>query len=346
MSNSWDDEKLSCVIDEHGLAGYGFWWRLVEIVATQMECDLTPSVAFPIKKWSKMLGVYPKVFLKMCRTFEKHSLIILETSENILETSENISKTFENVLKIEIPILLNLKDNHSKNLQAKNKNKNKNNNNISPLVSPLTKGGDNTLEVGAEKSGTTKPVTEKISATAKATGTGATETQKTENAILGSTTHDLVVVCSSGSVDDRKRVHGAKNSLPEDSGSTQKPQKSQNPEKGGKITAKSPLKTPKPKPDDEPVLPDWIPRQAWDDYVEFRRSIKKPMTAIAKKRAVGLLEKLRQDGDSPEDVLTQSVVNGWQGVYPVKNRRTNARPVPAYMDTSNIDYGNKTVSYL
>ena len=113
MSASWDEEKLSLVVDEHGLAGYGFWWRLVEIVAAQMD-ETHRACAFSEKKWSKMFGVYPKVFIKFCKTLQKHSLIILKTSENISETSEN-------VLEIEIPILLKLKDNHSRNLQAKNR---------------------------------------------------------------------------------------------------------------------------------------------------------------------------------------------------------------------------------
>lgn len=77
---SWDDEKLSLFVDEHGLTGYGFWWRLLEIVAARIDEDNDAEVTFPVSKWGKMFGTYPKVFRKFCESLRNHSLIVLEDS--------------------------------------------------------------------------------------------------------------------------------------------------------------------------------------------------------------------------------------------------------------------------
>lgn len=76
-------------------------------------------------------------------------------------------------------------------------------------------------------------------------------------------------------------------------------------------------------PPDVFVLPDWIPQDAWDGYVEMRKQIKKPMTDRAKKLAIKELEKLDDEGHSPEAVLNQSVMNCWQGLFAPKNGNGN-----------------------
>ena len=61
-------------------------------------------------------------------------------------------------------------------------------------------------------------------------------------------------------------------------------------------------------------------------FMEFRKSIKKPMTD----RAVELLIKKLNDMTSyiPEqiEIINQSIMNGWQGVFPLKNDQAT-RPV-------------------
>ena len=81
MVATWDDEKISLFVDEHGLAGYGFWWRLLEIVASQVDEKNIAEVTFPASKWGKMFGTYPKVFRKFCESLQNHSLVILDDSE-------------------------------------------------------------------------------------------------------------------------------------------------------------------------------------------------------------------------------------------------------------------------
>lgn len=66
-------------------------------------------------------------------------------------------------------------------------------------------------------------------------------------------------------------------------------------------------------------IPDWLPNQEWNEYLEMRIKIKKPMTEAAKKMAISELEKLKSQGQSPAEVLKQSIFNSWQGLFALKN---------------------------
>lgn len=66
------------------------------------------------------------------------------------------------------------------------------------------------------------------------------------------------------------------------------------------------------------ILPDWVPREAWEGFEEMRRKISKPMTDRARKIALGKLAELKSEGHSPELVLNQSVMNDYQGLWPLK----------------------------
>lgn len=77
--------------------------------------------------------------------------------------------------------------------------------------------------------------------------------------------------------------------------------------------------------------PDWIPRKAWDDYAAMRQRIRKPMTARAAELVVAKLDALRTSGCPPGDVLDQSTMHGWQGVFELKDQQNGnaARPMAA-----------------
>jgi hypothetical protein len=67
-------------------------------------------------------------------------------------------------------------------------------------------------------------------------------------------------------------------------------------------------------------LPEWIDKDAWEGYVQMRRSIKKPLTPYAMKLAVSKLAALKEQGHNPKAVLEQSIFNSWQGLFPLKDR--------------------------
>jgi hypothetical protein len=66
-------------------------------------------------------------------------------------------------------------------------------------------------------------------------------------------------------------------------------------------------------------IPDWIPTESWLGFVEMRTTIKKPLTPRAVELAIAQLGKLRDAGYPPGAVLDQSVMNGWLGLFPLKD---------------------------
>ena len=66
------------------------------------------------------------------------------------------------------------------------------------------------------------------------------------------------------------------------------------------------------------VIPNWVPKEAWDHYEEMRRRIRKPMTDQARKWGIETLARLRAQGHNPIQVLEQSVFNSWQGLFAPK----------------------------
>ena len=72
---------------------------------------------------------------------------------------------------------------------------------------------------------------------------------------------------------------------------------------------------------DEFEIPDWVPVDPWNGFVEFRRSAKGGgFTPRAAKLIVGELDKLRSHGHDPGAVLDQSTRNSWKDVYELKDK--------------------------
>ncbi|HPO05748.1 MAG TPA: hypothetical protein PLQ36_01425 [Candidatus Gracilibacteria bacterium] len=62
-------------------------------------------------------------------------------------------------------------------------------------------------------------------------------------------------------------------------------------------------------------------QEAINNFIEFRKEIKKPIKKIGLNALLNNLEKL--SGGDPKikiEILEQSMANGWQGVFPVKNK--------------------------
>jgi len=66
------------------------------------------------------------------------------------------------------------------------------------------------------------------------------------------------------------------------------------------------------------TLPDWIPEKTWEEYLEMRKRMKKPLLEKSFPRVWKELDRLRGMGNSSETVLNQSIINTWQGVFEIK----------------------------
>lgn len=58
------------------------------------------------------------------------------------------------------------------------------------------------------------------------------------------------------------------------------------------------------------------------DFIEHRKNIKKPMTKRALTLLVNKLEKIASTNDERIAILNESIINGWVGVFPLKNKQT------------------------
>jgi len=73
------------------------------------------------------------------------------------------------------------------------------------------------------------------------------------------------------------------------------------------------------------VLPDWIPTETWDAFIEMRKRIKKPATDFAKKLIVGKLQKFKTQGQDVVAILEKSITSGWQDVFELKENKSFAQ---------------------
>jgi hypothetical protein len=107
FADAFLDEGVNVLIEVEGFAGYGRWCRLQEIVAFKMDESDRCHVEYTTQKWCELL-----------RLKKKGLSSFLELIEKRLET--NVTRN-ENKIRIEIPKLLEQRDNYTKNLQATDK---------------------------------------------------------------------------------------------------------------------------------------------------------------------------------------------------------------------------------
>ncbi|EBE8486762.1 replication protein [Salmonella enterica subsp. houtenae] len=63
-------------------------------------------------------------------------------------------------------------------------------------------------------------------------------------------------------------------------------------------------------------LPDWLSSIIWSSWVEYRRDLKKPIKSQQTvTQAINLLDRCRQNGYTPEEIINRSIANGWQGLF-------------------------------
>jgi len=63
-------------------------------------------------------------------------------------------------------------------------------------------------------------------------------------------------------------------------------------------------------------------KKTWKDFIEMRVKIRKPMTVRAGEMLINELTKLSDNEDTQIAILNQSIMNSWQGVFPLKNKVT------------------------
>ena len=60
--------------------------------------------------------------------------------------------------------------------------------------------------------------------------------------------------------------------------------------------------------------------ETWEEFRIHRKKIKKPMTEYAEKLMIKKLTKLQSEGHNPNQLLEESIANGWQGIFEPKKQ--------------------------
>ncbi|HEE0498876.1 TPA: replication protein [Klebsiella pneumoniae] len=92
-------------------------------------------------------------------------------------------------------------------------------------------------------------------------------------------------------------------------------------------------------------LPDWLSAEIWSSWVAYRRDLKKPIKSQQTvTQAINLLDRCRQNGYSPDEIINQSIANGWQGLFEPKGAKPQPRQqVRVAENFSGKDYGQTEI---
>ena len=88
------------------------------------------------------------------------------------------------------------------------------------------------------------------------------------------------------------------------------------------------------------ILPAWLPKSLWNEFVQMRKSIKKPMTENAIKRMLTKLQKFQDSGINATEQLTKSIDNCYSDVYEPKTNQAQQFKAKAKAENfDDKDYG-------
>lgn len=144
MTNSSHDEKLSQLIDEGGLEAYGFWWRLLEIVAELMDNTEKCEATYSLPQWSRLFYCHHHTINKYFRFLKEIGLADVQIITQELPpqlpndypdvtrgSNRGVTRKYGNSnsnskIIVTIPNLLKYRDEYSKKSgQTQNKNPDK-----------------------------------------------------------------------------------------------------------------------------------------------------------------------------------------------------------------------------
>jgi hypothetical protein len=87
-------------------------------------------------------------------------------------------------------------------------------------------------------------------------------------------------------------------------------------------TPPTPSKKSSTKKQNTPDLPDWLDKEAWDEWEQHRKEIGKKITPASMRKQLKLLEQYKSQ---QREIIEQSILSGWQGLFPPKEFRATGR---------------------
>ncbi len=107
QSTARNDERIARLEDKCGLEGYGFYFKMLEIVAEGVDASDRCEVTYSISRWGRQTNISTKKFLFLAQCCHDVGLMIAQRCNDDMI--------------VKIPNLLKHRDNHTKNLQVTSK---------------------------------------------------------------------------------------------------------------------------------------------------------------------------------------------------------------------------------
>jgi hypothetical protein len=83
MTCAHDDEKMQKLIDLHGMAGYGAYWLIAEVIASQIRKEsMSTSLRLSYRSWGHRLHVDPRTASKWVRSLGEVGLATIDHDAN------------------------------------------------------------------------------------------------------------------------------------------------------------------------------------------------------------------------------------------------------------------------
>ena len=112
MAATRKDEKIARLISKQGMAGYGLYWSVVEIIAAALDPKThpEPSLSYPLSKWAAELQIHPPNVRRQLAAIAAEGLLTMSCSPagDQLTASSN-----QAVITLTIPNLLKYRDEYS-----------------------------------------------------------------------------------------------------------------------------------------------------------------------------------------------------------------------------------------
>lgn len=87
------------------------------------------------------------------------------------------------------------------------------------------------------------------------------------------------------------------------------------------------------------TLPESVSKEAWTDWIAYRRERKLSTTEKTASAQLKKLTKLAAKGHAPAQIIEDSIANGWQGLFEPKGAATAPAGKPrVYHDIRNMNY--------
>lgn len=92
-------------------------------------------------------------------------------------------------------------------------------------------------------------------------------------------------------------------------------------------------------------LPDWLSAEIWSSWVAYRRDLKKPIKSQQTvTQAIKLLDRCRLNGYTPDEIINQSIANGWQGLFEPNGSKPQPRQQTRVAENfAGKDYGQTEI---